>query len=132
MASLLNWFRGGPAQPARIPTDTVIPLHYVDSTGIFTKIVMDLSFQFDRVLDERKLVGALEQLLAKPGWRKLGARIRRNVRSAVTLPIDCDPCALQLVARHGSMVEVARVLAVEWFEEMGSLGRTMTRNELIG
>jgi hypothetical protein len=72
---------GKQAQPARVPTDTVIPLHYMDSNKMFTNIVMDLSLQFDHVLDVEKLVDALERLLQRPGWKKLGARIRRNVRT---------------------------------------------------
>ncbi|KAK7192966.1 lysR family regulatory protein [Paraphaeosphaeria sporulosa] len=78
MSSLWSWLKGKPSQLARVPTDTVIPLHYLDSSKMFTDIVMDLSLHFSYVLDSEKLVAALEQLLEKPGWRKLGARIRRN------------------------------------------------------
>lgn len=43
-------------------------------------MIVDFSMKFDDVLDVQKVVGALERLLAKPGWRKLGARLRLNVR----------------------------------------------------
>lgn len=36
--------------------------------------------QFDDVLDADKLHGALEVLLGMKGWRRLGGRIRSNVR----------------------------------------------------
>ncbi|KAF2444348.1 lysR family regulatory protein [Karstenula rhodostoma CBS 690.94] len=78
MEFLWSWLRDKPSQPTRVPTDTVIPLHTVDNQKMFTNIVMDLSLQFDHVLDADKLVGALTRLLEKPGWRKLGARIRRD------------------------------------------------------
>jgi hypothetical protein len=34
---------------------------------------------FDDVLDADKLSGALWKLLDRPGWKKLGARLRLNV-----------------------------------------------------
>ncbi|KAF1977191.1 hypothetical protein BU23DRAFT_565325 [Bimuria novae-zelandiae CBS 107.79] len=78
MASLFGWWKGRQVQPERVPTDTVIPFYFLDGNSIFTNIIMDLSLQFDQVLDVEKLVRALEQLLEKPGWRKLRARLRRS------------------------------------------------------
>lgn len=43
-------------------------------------IVMRWMVQFDDVLDADKLYGALETLIAMKGWRRLGGRIRSNVR----------------------------------------------------
>jgi len=34
--------------------------------------------KFDHALDVEKLKGALEQVLGRPGWRRLGARLRLN------------------------------------------------------
>ncbi|KAJ4291088.1 hypothetical protein N0V90_010286 [Kalmusia sp. IMI 367209] len=78
MAFLFNWLKNSTVTPQRVPTDTIVPLHYLDGTKTNAGIVMDFSMQFDHVLDVEKLVGALEKLLEKPGWRKLGARIRIN------------------------------------------------------
>jgi hypothetical protein len=80
MAFLMKWFRSKPLPPDRVPTDTVIPLHSMDDNGTNRAVVIDFTMRFDDKLDVQKLVGSLEKLLVKPGWRKLGARLRQNVR----------------------------------------------------
>ncbi|KAF2869026.1 hypothetical protein BDV95DRAFT_110092 [Massariosphaeria phaeospora] len=76
--SIFNSFRTKDVAPARVPTDTVIPLHYRDDNTVNRSIGLDFLMQFDDVLDVDKVIGALERLLEKPGWRKLGARMRLN------------------------------------------------------
>lgn len=44
--------------------------------------MIDFALLFDDVLDETKLVRALEKLVEKPGWKRLGGRLRMNVRLA--------------------------------------------------
>jgi hypothetical protein len=66
--------------PERVPTDTVIPVHWLDDTSTNRCLVLDFSMQFEDVLNVGMMVRALERLLEKPGWRKLGARLRLNVR----------------------------------------------------
>ncbi|KAF2174777.1 hypothetical protein K469DRAFT_743569 [Zopfia rhizophila CBS 207.26] len=78
MSFLFNWFRGKPAAPERVPTDTVIPLGSFDDTKVNRSLSLDFTMRYDDVLDVQKLVGALEKLLDMPGWRKLGARLRLN------------------------------------------------------
>lgn len=79
MAFLWNWLAARPVAPERIATDTVLPLHRLDDTWIYRSIGVEYTMRFDEVLDADKLAGALWKLLEKPGWRKLGARLRSNV-----------------------------------------------------
>ncbi|PYI17552.1 hypothetical protein BO99DRAFT_444609 [Aspergillus violaceofuscus CBS 115571] len=67
-----------PAQPARVPTDTVIPLNAADDTEVLRSVCVVLSYRFDDVLDPEKLRSSFERLLDRPGWRKIGARLRLN------------------------------------------------------
>src|ERR1700733_14812736 len=60
------WTRKPPV-PDRAPTDDVVPV-----------------YRFDDVLDLEKLRPSLVQLMQIGNWRKVGARLRRNV---VHLPI---------------------------------------------
>ena len=66
--------------PTKVPTDLVIPLRYFDDTPIFRAFILHTMFVFDDVLNPQKLRGSLEALIERDGWRKLGARLRRNVR----------------------------------------------------
>lgn len=78
MAFLFSWLKSKPIPPARVTTDTVIPLHSLDDTNVNRSVALDLSLNYEDVLDVGKLAGALERLLERPGWRKLGARLRMN------------------------------------------------------
>ncbi|KAF2641247.1 lysR family regulatory protein [Massarina eburnea CBS 473.64] len=74
---MFGWLPGKRA-PERVPTDTVVPLHWLDDTKTNRCLILYFMMRFDDVLDVEKLIGALEKLLEKPGWRKLGARLRLN------------------------------------------------------
>lgn len=62
-----------------VATDTVIPLHSLDGNHINASILLYFLLRFDDVLDTEKLRDALQKLLNRDGWRKLGARLRINV-----------------------------------------------------
>ncbi|TLD16134.1 uncharacterized protein PgNI_02208 [Pyricularia grisea] len=64
--------------PPEVPTDTVIPLREMDSLPLSVGICNEFSFYFEDALDVRKLQGALDRLVNKDKWRKMGARLRRN------------------------------------------------------
>jgi hypothetical protein len=64
--------------PPHVSTDTVIPLHSRDDTEANKNVSVEFTMQFDDVLDAETLAWALWKLLEKPGWRKLGARLRMN------------------------------------------------------
>ncbi|OHW92843.1 hypothetical protein CSPAE12_08547 [Colletotrichum incanum] len=66
--------------PQRVPTDRVVPVGFFDDTILFRTFVMYTMFVFDDVLDVQRLRVALESVVSRPGWSKLGARIRRNDR----------------------------------------------------
>ena len=68
------------AAPATVPTDTVIPLNAADDTDVLRSVCVVLSYRFDDVLDPEKLRRSFERLLDRPGWRKIGGRLRLNVR----------------------------------------------------
>lgn len=69
-----------PKAPERVPTDVVVPVGFFDDTIIFRTFVLYTLFVFDDVLDPQRLRDSLERLVSRPGWNKLGARLRRNVR----------------------------------------------------
>ncbi|KAF2827612.1 hypothetical protein CC86DRAFT_455222 [Ophiobolus disseminans] len=78
MAFLSNLFGKPPVAPERIPTDIVIPVFEQDAQFQFHSISLEITMRFDSVLDADKLHAALWKLLERPGWRKLGARLRKN------------------------------------------------------
>lgn len=61
------------------PEDKVIPLNAADDTDVLRSVVVVLSYRFDDCLDPVKLKNTFEELLDRPGWRKIGARLRQNV-----------------------------------------------------
>ena len=77
-----GWF--GPKAPARVPTDTVAPLRYWDDTVVVKSLVVYSLARYDAALDPEKLRSSLEKLCSLDGWRKLGARLRKNVRQKET------------------------------------------------
>ena len=68
-----------PVAPERIATDEIIPLFDRDDTQTNRGISLEYSMIFYEVLDADKLSGTLWKLFEKPGWRKLGGRLRVNV-----------------------------------------------------
>ncbi|KAI2472619.1 hypothetical protein F4781DRAFT_444982 [Annulohypoxylon bovei var. microspora] len=92
--------------PPMIPSDTVIPLHRYDDTPLTRKVIVEFTMRFDDVLDPDKLRLSLEKLLSRRDWRKLGGRLRLNVRPA-PFPFldrrssrDLGPSELKLTLRH--------------------------------
>ncbi|GJC82664.1 transcriptional regulator sdnM [Colletotrichum liriopes] len=77
---MFGFFSNQAKAPQRVPTDRVVPVGFFDDTILFRTFVMYTMFVFDDVLDVLRLRGALESVVGRPGWNKLGARIRRNDR----------------------------------------------------
>lgn len=73
-----NYWRS--PQPQRVSTDEVIPVGLFDDTIIFRNFAFYALFNFDSVLAPGLLHDSLGGLINQPGWNKLGARLRRNVR----------------------------------------------------
>lgn len=62
--------------------DTVFPARLWDQSKDIQDIFMDTTFRFDDVLDASKLKAALQELLKLGEWRKVGSRLRKNVRGS--------------------------------------------------
>lgn len=80
---MFGLFSGQRKAPQRVSTDRVVPVGFFDDTVIFRTFVLYTLFVFDDVLDASKLHGSLESVVSRPGWDKLGARLRRNVRRPI-------------------------------------------------
>ncbi|KAF4625251.1 hypothetical protein G7Y89_g12920 [Cudoniella acicularis] len=80
----------GKSPPARVPTDTVIPVHFFDDTPLWRAFILYSMFVFDDLLDPQKLRDSLEALAQRQGWRKLGARIRRNTKGELEYHIPAQ------------------------------------------
>ncbi|KAF2771089.1 lysR family regulatory protein [Teratosphaeria nubilosa] len=65
-------------KPPKVPSDTVIPFHFLDDQLYAKALILHLTYRFDGVLDVGKLKGALERLVELEGWRKLGGRVREG------------------------------------------------------
>ncbi|KAK2037423.1 hypothetical protein LZ31DRAFT_481325 [Colletotrichum somersetense] len=64
--------------PPTVPSDTVIPLNSSDDTAILRSVCLVITYRYDDVLDPEKLRRALERLVDRDGWRKVGGRLRLN------------------------------------------------------
>jgi hypothetical protein len=76
-----------PTAPAPAATDTVIPFHTLDGHAVVQAMVLEFAYRFDDALEYERLRNSLERLLEIGDWRKLGARIRKKVSSAVTCQV---------------------------------------------
>ncbi|KAK2775312.1 lysr family regulatory protein [Colletotrichum kahawae] len=64
------------AQPPKVPTDDVYPVHFFDDTKPFRGMLLNWTLRFDDVLDADKLESSLSRLLEIGDWKKLGGRMR--------------------------------------------------------
>ena len=84
--SILEWLgrtgQGGQGAsvPLCHPSDTVLPLHSLDSSQELRHLIMQRTFRFNAVLDADMLRDSWGELLALGDWRKLGGRLRLSVR----------------------------------------------------
>lgn len=79
MLSTLPLLFGGRPRPARVPTDEVLPTHFLDDTPGNRSFVLVWTLRFNDVLDPDMLHSSLTRLLEMKGWRKMGGRLRLNV-----------------------------------------------------
>jgi len=77
-----------PSKCPRFPTDTVIPVYYFDDTPLLRRSVNCWTVRFNDPLDPDKLRVALSRVLEREGWKKLGGRIRLNVRPCIVSVIE--------------------------------------------
>ena len=60
------------------PTDTILPVYYFDDTPLLRNYVQCSTLRFNDALDAEMLRESLSRVIALPGWRKLGGRVRMN------------------------------------------------------
>lgn len=85
--------------PAHVATDTVFPLKFLDDSIINRAFVMNPLYIYDDLLDVDKLRSSLERLVQREGFRKLGARLRKNVRSPHTPVVQMHMWLMQCLTR---------------------------------
>ncbi|KAI6367393.1 hypothetical protein MCOR25_004929 [Pyricularia grisea] len=75
MAGLFGF---GKSQPRQVSTDHVVPIHHFDNSEVLRRLVVGWTTRFDDVLDANVLYQALEELIRRDGWCKMGGRLRLN------------------------------------------------------
>ncbi|KAH8176624.1 family regulatory protein [Sarocladium implicatum] len=88
--------------PERVPSDQVIPLHWFEDGFMWKKVIVYTLFAFDDALDPEVLRRALETLINRKGYRKLGGRLRRNSQGGVEyhVPAQFSASRPALTFRH--------------------------------
>lgn len=84
----MNYFFGG-RKPAveTLPGDRVRPLHFFENNLLVQGNNMSGLAVFDEAIDPEVLREALENVVKRPGWKKLGGRLKRNVSINYTLSV---------------------------------------------
>lgn len=86
LSQLCGRVKGADGHP--IETDEVFPFHYQDHWVGGMGFILSMTFRCNDVLDPEKLRSSLVQLLKLDGWRKLGGRLRRDVRKMLRLLLE--------------------------------------------
>ncbi|KAH8690015.1 putative LysR family regulatory protein [Talaromyces proteolyticus] len=102
--------------PPTVSTDQVIPFRFADDFPYTRGLCLDIHFRFDDVLDPEKLRDALERLLQKDGWRKLGARLRRTKDDKLEYHVPAEfsekrPAVLYSTDKHNASISDHPVLS---------------------
>lgn len=82
LSSILSIFNGQPLGPPTVGTDRIVPIHSEDDIPRHRGTSLNIFMRFDDALDVEKLQRSLLLLLDRPGWNKLGGRLRLNVGSS--------------------------------------------------
>ncbi|KAL3463678.1 hypothetical protein BJX64DRAFT_256708 [Aspergillus heterothallicus] len=86
----MSWLFGRKPAVETVPGDTVRPLHFFENSLLVQGNNMAVSLVFDAVLDPEKLRRALEGLVKRPGWQRLGGRLRRNAAGNIEWHIPAE------------------------------------------
>lgn len=62
------------------PDDIIFPAHFFDQVSTLRELILGYTFRYNDVLDPKKLHDSLIELLEVDDWRKLGGRLRLDVR----------------------------------------------------
>ncbi|PGH15074.1 hypothetical protein AJ80_05699 [Polytolypa hystricis UAMH7299] len=76
-----------------VVSDRVLPLHFFENSLLVQGNNMAVSLVFDNVLDPEKLRQALEGLVKREGWQRLGGRLRKNASGNIEwhIPTEFTP-----------------------------------------
>ncbi|KAI0593534.1 hypothetical protein F4775DRAFT_586736 [Biscogniauxia sp. FL1348] len=69
--------------PPVVPTDIVAPIRFWDDTMVLKSLIIHSLARYDTALDPNKLHDGLERLASMKGWRKIGARLRKNDKGEI-------------------------------------------------
>jgi hypothetical protein len=64
---------------SREPSDEVVSLPFFDDTLLLANAIHSTMYVFDKALDVERMEEAVERLAQRQDWRKISARLRRNV-----------------------------------------------------
>ncbi|KAK7420374.1 hypothetical protein QQX98_002797 [Neonectria punicea] len=76
--------------PSIVATDQIIPLHWFEDGFMWKKVIVYTLFVFDDALDPVKLRGALNRLVQRDGYKKLGGRLRKNAQGSVEYHVPAE------------------------------------------
>ncbi|KAF7556046.1 hypothetical protein G7Z17_g1721 [Cylindrodendrum hubeiense] len=76
--------------PSIVPSDQIIPLHWFEDGFMWKKVIVYTLFVFDDALDPEKLRGALDRLIQRKGYKKLGGRLRKNAEGGVEYHVPAE------------------------------------------
>lgn len=68
--------------PSISDADEIYPLFFLDNLSTGRVIVLSEALRFDAVLDPIKLRDALTKLIQQGDWKKLGGRLRTQVKTS--------------------------------------------------
>ncbi|KFY92629.1 hypothetical protein V500_04114, partial [Pseudogymnoascus sp. VKM F-4518 (FW-2643)] len=95
--------------PPREPTDVIVPLGDFDDNWLYRySAVVSCMFVVDDVLDVNILRSTLEALVEKPGWRKLGSRLRCNALGRLECHIPAEFTPDRPAIRYSLVVHLVR------------------------
>lgn len=81
LQNMAPWVKASTVPSGVDGDDDVYPLHMLDDTKGCREFFLAWTLRFNDVLDVQKLHDTLSSLLEIGDWRKLGGRLRMNVRS---------------------------------------------------
>lgn len=79
LSRLLSLFKAKEVS-SKLDADEVYPLFFLDNLSTGRVIVLSEALRFDAVLDPIKLRDGLTRLIQQGDWRKLGGRLRTQVK----------------------------------------------------
>ena len=92
--------KGQREAPARVPTDQILPVHFLDDTDMNREYICTWTMSFQDILDADKLATSLSRLAEIGDWKKIGGRLRLNVSSSQSM------CVFKRVQRKGQRLRV--------------------------